>query len=57
MQKQNKIKSAFLAAFPNTIPILAGFLFLGIAYGIYTNRSGFIFLYPMFMSFIFFEVL
>lgn len=54
MQKQNKIKSAFFAAFPNTIPILAGFLFLGIAYGIYMNRSGFNFLYPMFMSFIIF---
>ena len=54
MQKQNKIKSAFFVAFPNTIPILAGFLFLGIAYGIYMNRSGFNFLYPMFMSFIIF---
>lgn len=30
-----KIKAAFFAALPNTIPILAGFLFLGIAYGIY----------------------
>ena len=50
MYKQNKIKSAFFAAFPNTIPILAGFLFLGMAYGIYMNRSGFNFLYPMFMS-------
>lgn len=49
-----KIKSAFFAAFPNTIPILAGFLFLGIAYGIYMNQSGFKFYYPMFMSFIIF---
>lgn len=49
-----KIKAAFFAALPNTIPILAGFLFLGIAYGIYMNQSGFKFYYPMFMSFIIF---
>ena len=49
-----KIKAAFFAAFPNTIPILAGFLFLGIAYGIYMNQSGFKFYYPMFVSFIIF---
>lgn len=49
-----KIKAAFFAAFPNTIPILAGFLFLGIAHGIYMNQSGFKFYYPMFMSFIIF---
>ncbi|MDU6630427.1 MAG: AzlC family ABC transporter permease [Lachnoanaerobaculum sp.] len=49
-----KIKAAFFAAFPNTIPILAGFLFLGIAYGIYMNQSGFKFYYLMFMSFIIF---
>lgn len=49
-----KVKSAFFAAFPNTLPILAGFLFLGIAYGIYMNQSGFKFYYPMFMSFIIF---
>lgn len=41
---------AFKAAFPDTIPIMAGFLFLGITYGIYMNVSGFSFLYPMFMS-------
>ena len=54
MAAKNKIKSAFFAAFPNTLPILAGFLFLGIAYGIYMNQSGFKFYYPMFMSFIIF---
>ena len=54
MVSKNKIKAAFFAAFPNTIPILAGFLFLGIAYGIYMNQSGFKFYYPMFMSFIIF---
>ncbi len=48
--KKQMIKKAFQAAFPNTIPILAGFLFLGIAYGIYMNASGFNFLYPMLMG-------
>lgn len=41
---------AFRAAFPYTIPIFAGFWFLGLAYGIYMNVSGFSFLYPMLMS-------
>ena len=31
------ITRSFRAAFPCTIPILAGFLFLGMAYGIYMN--------------------
>ena len=44
------IKRSFLAAFPYTIPILAGFLFLGITYGIYMNVSGFSFVYPMLTS-------
>lgn len=33
-----------------TIPILAGFLFLGFSYGVYMNVSRFGFVYPMFMS-------
>lgn len=48
--KKQTIKKAFKAAFPNTIPIFAGFLFLGMAYGIYMNASGFSFLYPMLMG-------
>lgn len=51
MQKKGQIvKKAFKCAFPHTIPILAGFLFLGITYGIYMNVSGFSFWYPMLMS-------
>ena len=50
MTKQNSIKKAFKAAFPYTIPIFAGFWFLGMTYGIYMNVSGFSFLYPMVMS-------
>lgn len=37
-------------AFPFTIPIFAGFWFLGLTYGIYMNVSGFSFVYPMLMS-------
>lgn len=45
-----KIRSAFKCAFPYTIPIFAGFWFLGMTYGIYMNVSGFSFWYPMLMS-------
>lgn len=44
------MKKAFLEAFPHTIPIFAGFCFLGMTYGIYMNVSGFSFWYPMLMS-------
>ncbi len=51
MQSKIKImKKAFVSAFPHTIPILAGFSFLGLSYGIYMNASGFSFWYPMLMS-------
>lgn len=45
---------ALKAAFPQTIPIFTGFCFLGLAYGIYMNASGFSFVYPMFMSLLIF---
>ena len=41
---------AFKAAFPHTIPIFAGFSFLGLTYGIYMHVSGFSFIYPLLMS-------
>lgn len=41
---------AFKTAFPLTLPIMAGFSFLGIAYGIYMHSLGFSFIYPMLMS-------
>ena len=46
---KKKIK-ALKAAFPHAIPIMTGFLFLGMTYGIYMNVSGFSFWYPMLMS-------
>lgn len=45
---------ALKAAFPHTLPIFAGFWFLGMAYGIYMNASGFSFVYPMLMSLLIF---
>ena len=48
--KRTILKKALFAAFPNTIPILAGFLSLGMTYGIYMNVSGFSFWYPCLMS-------
>lgn len=49
-QKKNTIRKAFTVAFPHTVPIMAGFLFLGLAYGIYMNVNGFSFVYPMVMA-------
>jgi len=45
---------ALRAAFPHTMPIFAGFWFLGMAYGIYMNVSGFPFWYPLIMSIVIF---
>ena len=45
---------AFKAAFPYTLPIFAGFWFIGLTYGIYMNALGFSFVYPMLMSFFIF---
>ena len=49
-----KVRQAFLEAFPHTIPIFAGFWFLGLTYGIYMHASGFSFWYPMAMSLLIF---
>lgn len=44
------IRRAFFAAFPQTLPILAGFTFLGIAYGLFMKSAGFPAIYPILMS-------
>jgi len=41
---------ALRAAFPYTIPILTGFVFLGIAYGYYMTAEGFHAIYPIAVS-------
>lgn len=51
MSNRNQIIISFRAAFPYTLPIFAGFVFLGIAYGIYMNSLGFGAIYPILMSF------
>ena len=50
MSKKNNLKAALFAAFPYTLPILAGFLFLGMSYGILMNVKGFSFIYPCIMA-------
>ena len=50
MRKSQTILPALRAAFPKTIPIFAGFWFLGLTYGIYMHTAGFSFWYPMLMS-------
>ena len=50
LTSEHPIKKAARCAFPYTIPIFAGFWFLGMTYGIYMNVSGFSFIYPMVMS-------
>lgn len=41
-------------AFPKTLPILAGFAFLGIAYGVYMHSLGFQPIYAILMSILIF---
>lgn len=49
--KENKIKTkALKAAFPYTLPIMAGFLFLGTAYGIFARTEGLSAFYPIIMA-------
>ncbi|HIT68463.1 MAG TPA: AzlC family ABC transporter permease [Candidatus Aphodomonas merdavium] len=49
-KKQSSRWLALRAAFPYTLPIFAGFWFLGLTYGVYMNASGFPFWYPALMS-------
>lgn len=52
--RQHQIRNAAIAAFPYTLPILAGFLFLGMAYGILMQTLGFAVWYPIVMSVVIF---
>ena len=40
MHSKSPAVAALKAAFPHTIPIFAGFLFLGMTYGVYMRTSG-----------------
>ena len=50
MKQTNRWAPALKAAFPHTIPIFAGFGFLGLTFGIMMSTAGFSFWYPMLMS-------
>lgn len=50
MSRTNRWLPALKAAFPFTIPIFAGFWFLGLAYGLLMNKEGFGFQWPMLMA-------
>lgn len=49
MEKQVK---AFKAAFPHTIPVIAGFVFLGMAYGVLMSANGYSAIWSFLMSLI-----
>ena len=49
-ERRSEYLNALRAAFPNTLPILTGFIFLGISCGIYMTSSGFPFWYPIISS-------
>ncbi len=48
------ILPALRYAIPKSLPVFAGYCFLGLSYGIYMNVSGFSFWYPMLMSIVIF---
>ena len=43
-------RHAFRKAFPYTIPVLTGYLFIGIAFGVMYAEKGYNFLWAMLMS-------
>lgn len=53
--QNSKIKRAFIAAFPKTLPVLAGYAFLGMTYGIYLNVKGLPLWLPFIMTVIVFS--
>lgn len=50
MEKKTGYAAAFKAAFPYTIPVLTGYLFIGIAFGIMFQEKGYNFLWAALMS-------
>jgi len=50
VSQTSKPLAALRAAFPHTIPIMAGYLFLGMSYGVLMKVSGFSFWYPLLIS-------
>ena len=50
----DKSTSALKAAFPHTLPVFAGYCFLGMSYGFLMKSSGFPFWYPILTSMVIF---
>ncbi len=50
LEKQNTYRAAFKAAFPHTIPVLTGYLFIGIAFGVMFADKGYNFIWAGVMS-------
>lgn len=50
LEKQNTYRVAYKAAFPHTIPVLTGYLFIGIAFGVMFADKGYNFLWAGLMS-------
>ena len=46
-QRHPAAGKALKTAFPYTIPVMAGYVFLGLTYGVLMSTSGFPFIYPM----------
>ena len=50
--KNTEIRKSFTAAFPKTIPIIPGYVFMGIAFGILFVNLGYAWYWPMLMGLI-----
>ena len=50
LKKQSTYKAAYKAAFPHTIPVMTGYLFIGIAFGVMFADKGYNFLWAGLMS-------
>ena len=50
LEKKNTYKAAYKAAFPHTIPVMTGFLFIGIAFGVLFSNIGYNFAWAGLMS-------
>lgn len=48
--KRKEVKKAFMCAFPMTIPVLTGFLVLGMAYGVLMQTKGYGVIWSVLMS-------
>lgn len=50
MKSKSTYRSAFKAAFPYTIPVLTGYLFIGVAFGVMFQEKGYNFIWAGIMS-------